>query len=117
MCMEVLGFLIKDKCESKRWNPVRASRGGPEFSNLFFADDLVLFGKVDEKNCESIKDALDVFCDLSGQKENHGKSWVHFSPNISADRRGELGSCLNLHSTLNLGKYLGFPLKLLGSTN
>lgn len=48
MCMEVLGFLIKDKCESKRWNPVRA-RGGPELSHLFFVDDLVLFGKVDEK--------------------------------------------------------------------
>jgi len=37
-------------------------------SYLFFADYLVLFGKVDEKNWQSIKDALDVFCDLSKKK-------------------------------------------------
>ena len=58
MCMEVLVFLIKDKCESKLWNPVRASRGGPEFSLLFFADDLVLFGKANEKKLSKHKGCI-----------------------------------------------------------
>lgn len=58
MCMEVLVFLIKDKCESKLWNPVRASRDGPEFSLLCFADDLVLFGKADEKNLSKRKGCI-----------------------------------------------------------
>ena len=55
-------------------------------SYLFFADYLVLFGKVDEKNWQSIKDALDVFCDLSKKKVNYGKFRVYFSPNIFEDR-------------------------------
>ena len=66
MCMEVLGFLIKDECDSNLWDPIKASRGGPAFSHLFFADDLVLFGKANEKNCQSIKDTLEVFCELFG---------------------------------------------------
>ena len=46
------------------------------------------FGKADEKNCQSIKDALDVFCDLFEQKVNYGKFQVYFSPIVSEDRRG-----------------------------
>ena len=67
--------------------------------DIFYADDLVLFGKADEKNGQSIKDALDVFCELSRQKVNHGKSRVYFSPNVSAKKRGMLHSRLDLHST------------------
>ena len=117
MCMEVLGFMIKDKCDSKLWDPVKASRGGLAFSHLFFADDLILFGKADKKNYTSIKEALDSFCELSRQKVNNRKSWVYFSPNVFGERREELYYCLDLHSALNLGKYLGFPLKLPGTTN
>ena len=68
MCMEILGFLIKDECDSNLWDPIKASRGGPAFSHLFFADNLALFGKANEKNCQSIKDTLEVFCELFGQK-------------------------------------------------
>lgn len=50
LCMEVLGALISDKCNAKLWNPIKASWGGPTFSHLFFADDLVLFAKADRKN-------------------------------------------------------------------
>ena len=46
-CMEFLGHLIEEKCEAKLWAPVKASRSGPSFSHLFFADDLVLFASAD----------------------------------------------------------------------
>ena len=52
MCMEVLGFMIKDKCDSKLWDPMKASRGGLAFSHLFFADDLILFRKADKKTTQ-----------------------------------------------------------------
>lgn len=115
MCMKVFGFLIKDKCGSKLWNLVKASRGGLAFLHLFFADDLVLFGKADMKNCQSMKDALDVFCDLFEEKVSLSKLRVYFSPNVPIEKRAEMCSCLELHSTPNLGKYLGFPLKQHGS--
>lgn len=45
LCMEFLGQLIEEKCNEKLWCPIKASRSGLNFSNLFFADDLVLFAK------------------------------------------------------------------------
>ncbi|KAL0005366.1 hypothetical protein SO802_012927 [Lithocarpus litseifolius] len=117
MCMEVLGFLIRDKCDSNLWDPVSASRGGLAFSHLFFADDLVLFGRADRKNCLSMMDTLDCFCSISGQKINKDKSRIYFSPNIDAGKREELCGIMGMRSTPNLGKYLGFPLKQPGSSS
>ena len=53
--MEVLGFMKKDKCDSKLWDPVKTSRGGLGFSFLFFADDLILFGKAKRKKLHQNK--------------------------------------------------------------
>ena len=111
LCIEVLGALIIDKCEDKLWNPVRASQGGIAFSHLFFTDDLVLFAKADQKNFAVIRDVLDSFCDMSGQKVSNQKSRVFFSPNLPAHERERLSDILGFRSTPNQGKYLGFPIK------
>ena len=57
----------------------------PPFHIYFFADDLVLFAKADMKNCQSIRDTLDTFCELSGQKVSMDKSRVFFSPNVDEE--------------------------------
>ena len=116
MCMEFLSFLILKRCGDLLWDPVKASRIGPSFSHLFFADDLVLFAKVDQKNCQSVKEVLECFCDLSGQKISLHKSKAYFSPNVSFEQRNVLCSILGIASTPNLGKYLGFPIIHSGSS-
>ena len=65
LCMEFFGAYITSMCEVRRWDKVRASRSGPSFSHVFFADDLMLFAKVDRKNCEAIIEVLDNFCNLA----------------------------------------------------
>ena len=65
--MDFLSQLIEDKYYVKLWQPVKASQSGPTFSHILFADDLVLFVKVDYINCSTIRDVLDEFCSLSGQ--------------------------------------------------
>ena len=82
LCMEVLGAMINEKCNEKLWNPIKASQGGLAFSHLFFTDDLVLFAKVDRKNCVAVKEVLDTFCSLSSQKVSATKTRVFFSPNV-----------------------------------
>ena len=115
--MEVLGFLISRRCEENLWDPVQALRGGQAFSHLFFSDDLVLFAKSDLQNYISVRESLDTFCDFSGQKVSLNKSKVYFSPNTSLESREEMCGVLGIHSTPNLGKYLGFPIKYPGSSS
>ena len=111
LCMDYLGQLILEKCEAKLWQPVKASQSGPVFSYLFFADDLVLFGKADGLNCSITRDALDDLCNMSGQSVSITKSRAFFSPNVDRDTRESLCDILRFTSTPSLGKYLGFPIK------
>ena len=93
------------------WDPIKASREGLAFSHLFFAEDLVLFAKVDRKNCLAVRDVLDSFCSLLEQKVSNAKSRVFFSPNVNPDTRANLCEILEFQSTPTLDKYLGFPMK------
>ena len=109
--MDYLSQLIEEKCNQKPWNPVKASRNGLIFSHLMFADDLILFAKVDLSNCSTIRDVLDDFCAVSGQTISDSKSKVYFSPNVDQDTRESLSDILGFTSTPNLGKYLGIPIR------
>ena len=116
LCMDYLGQLILEKCEAKMWQPVKASQSGLAFSHLFFADDLVLFGKADGLNCSTIRDVLDDFCNMLGQSVSITNSRAFFSPNVDRDTRESLCDILGFASTPSLGKYLGFPIKHSGTS-
>ena len=111
LCMEMLSFFIHDKCSNNLWDPLKVACGGPAFSHLCYADDLVLFAKANLKNSQSIKDVLESFCELSGLKVNLLKSKIFFSPNVSQISRDSICETIGFEATSNLGKCLGFPLK------
>ena len=117
LCMDYLGQLIQEKCEAKLWQPVKASQGGPTFSHMFFADDLVLFAKANATNCIAISNTIDEFCRLSGQTVSEAKSKVYFSPNVDRDSRESVYDILEFSSTPSLGKYLGFPIRHTSSSS
>uniref|UniRef100_A0A2N9F3E9 Protein kinase domain-containing protein n=1 Tax=Fagus sylvatica TaxID=28930 RepID=A0A2N9F3E9_FAGSY len=110
LCMEFLGALIDSKCALGDWTKVKASRGGPGFSHVFFADDLLLFAKANDRNCSAIADVLDVFCSMSDQKVSHTKSRIFFSSNVPALIKHSIYDSLGFLPTDFLGKYLGFPI-------
>ncbi|KAK7857681.1 putative ribonuclease h protein [Quercus suber] len=97
-------------CEEKRWEKIKASKNGPSFSHIFFADDLMLFAKANSKNCNAILEVLNNFCDLASQKVNWGKSRIFFSSNIPRRRKRQLCRKMGIEATNNLGRYLGFPI-------
>lgn len=111
LCMEFLGLLIQEKCRLKLWQPIKASRSGPAFSHLLFANDLVFFAKADYINCGAIRDVINEFCSVLGQSISESKSKVYFFSNVDKDTRESLCDILGFASTPNLGKYLGFPIK------
>ena len=111
LCMEFLGTQILDLCEQKSWDTIKASRNGPIFSHIFFADDLLLFAKANSKNCVAIMEELDNFCNLAGRMVSKNKSHILFSLNVARRRRRRrLCNKMGVSETSELGRYLGFPL-------
>lgn len=45
MCMERLYQTIEEAIVAKKWKPIRASRDDPVLSNLFFANNIILFAE------------------------------------------------------------------------
>ena len=43
LCVERLSHLSNEAVKSGRWKPIRLFRRGPDLSQLFFADDMMLF--------------------------------------------------------------------------
>ncbi|KAK3198637.1 hypothetical protein Dsin_022052 [Dipteronia sinensis] len=105
ICMEKLSHIITQTLSKGRWKPVRISRGGPEVSHLFFADDLTLFGHASEHQASIMRKCLDYFCDLSGEQASFAKSRVLCSNNISDAKAKELADLCGSPITKNLGKY------------
>ena len=93
---------------------MKASSGGPSFSHIFIADDL-MFVKANTRNCEAIFAALGSFCDIVRQKVSRTMSRIFFSPNVSVQMKMDICQQLGIQSTRNLGKYLGFPILHQGS--
>ena len=77
---------------------------------MFFADNLILFAKVEEQACEAISEVLNRFCKESGQKVSREKSKIYFSPNVQEGVKEEIYTKLGIQATTNIRKYLGFPI-------
>lgn len=81
ICMDHLSQMIQDEVSKKAWHPFQFPRTNLSISHLLFADDLLLFGKTDQKTLNSLHDTLHLFFNLSGQTMNNSKSELLFSPN------------------------------------
>ncbi|XP_019265527.1 PREDICTED: uncharacterized protein LOC109243087 [Nicotiana attenuata] len=110
MCMERLSRSIDNTVLHNQWHPISISRSGPKISHLFFADDLTLFAKANDRNGNTILSILQNFNEQSGQKINLTKSRVLFSSNITQDVIQHLTNSLSIKHTTSFGKYLGFPI-------
>jgi hypothetical protein len=110
LCMEYLCLKILEACDNNSWKAIKASRSGPVFSHLFFADDLLSYAEASISYCHTITRVLEDFC-YHRKKVNLSKSKVFFSPNVNPNLRQHLCGILGVSSTPNLGKYLGFPLR------
>lgn len=110
MYMERLSRTIQQAVKSNSWNPIKISTQGPSLSHLIFADDLILFAKVDAKNCNTIANILNNFRVELYQNVNCSKSRILFSKNCKTATRTLCTSILSIEEKYSFGKYLGFPI-------
>ncbi|XP_057720278.1 uncharacterized protein LOC130934758 [Arachis stenosperma] len=110
LCMERLACYISQKVVEGVWKPVSVTRGGPKFSHLMFADDLLLFCQATKSQVQMVMHSLNIFYKASGMKVNFEKSKVFCSKNVTAHRRDIFNSVSSIHFALDLGRYLGVNL-------
>lgn len=109
LCMERLNQVIEEAIIAQRWKPICASRNGPQLSNLFFADDIILFGEATVDQASVISECLQRFCVASGSNISFGKSRVYFSKNVNIESSTAISETLGIEATEDLGLYLGMP--------
>ncbi|KAA3474835.1 GTP cyclohydrolase 1-like [Gossypium australe] len=110
LCMEWLGHFISSEMKIGRWHPIRLSRSGPALSHIFFADDLVIFSKVEMNQTHLLKDILRCFCDLSDHKISARKSKMFFSKGVDTSLSDQISQLFSFQKVRNLGNYLGVLL-------
>ncbi|XP_074270970.1 uncharacterized protein LOC141594882 [Silene latifolia] len=77
MCLEKLQQAIDVRVRGKDWIPLPMCKNGPRISNLFFADNMVLFAEARADQAIVIKYVLDNFCQASGEKVSMGGNEEH----------------------------------------
>ena len=61
LCMEYFCLKILEACDNNSWKAIKASRSGPVFSHLFFADDLLSCAEASISCCHTITRVLEDF--------------------------------------------------------
>jgi hypothetical protein len=103
LCAKALSVM----CLRAENNGVLISKNGPRINHLFFADDCLLFCKVNLVEWRRLTWILDKYERALSQKLNKEKTYLFFSWNTSEDRKKEITQLSGLQATRQYDKYLG----------
>lgn len=107
LVMEWLSMDIHNEVSREIWRSIAINRGGMGISNLFFANDLMLFSEATEDQAGVIMECMARFSAISGLDINLGKSQIFCSPNTPNTMKRRIGEVTKIPVTNHLGKYLG----------
>uniref|UniRef100_A0A2N9HKW7 Reverse transcriptase domain-containing protein n=1 Tax=Fagus sylvatica TaxID=28930 RepID=A0A2N9HKW7_FAGSY len=88
LCGEGLSALLHQATERGNLHGVACSRGGPQISHLFFADDSLLFCNATMEECAVLLEKLRWYEKASGQSVNTDKTSLFFSRNTAENFKG-----------------------------
>ena len=86
------------------------NRGGPDFTNIMFADDIMLFSKASNRDVFALYNCLEKYCSWSGQLINRSKSGIIFSKMVQLNKKRRLKNELQMKKVPDNAYYLGAPL-------
>ncbi|KAK4411817.1 LINE-1 retrotransposable element O protein [Sesamum angolense] len=88
---------------------VKVCRIAPAISHLFYADDLIIFCRAEEKDAHTVRQCLSKFEEWSSQLANSNKSMVHFSENVTKEQKDDILRILQMPECNHRSKHLGLP--------
>ena len=107
LCSEGLNRLIQ---QATRDNVIRGfslCKNGPKITNLFFADDTLLFCRTRMEDLVAIQHILALYGGASSPQINRRKTTLFFSKVVSEEKKREILSFLGVPEIKEYEKYLG----------
>ena len=84
-------------------------KNGPKITNLFFADDTLLFFRARMEDLQAVQHILSLYEGASSQQMNRKKTTLFFSKAVSEEKKREILSFLGVPEIKEYEKYLGLP--------
>ena len=109
LCTEVLSSLCIHAQDNGTLAGIRVSRGSPFITHLLFADDTMFFCRSSEGGVAKLKEILNVYEAVSGQRINLQKSAITFSAKTPPEVKLRVKATLDIAAEGGAGKYLGLP--------
>lgn len=102
LCTEGLSTLIHHPKLNGALHGIKMAQASPAVSDLFFADDSLLFTKASCQEANMKKELLNAFETASGQAINYQKSTLCFSPNVNGGVRASIKFILGISMVTRL---------------
>ena len=109
LCQEVLSRLIDKEFATGVISGVSMNRNGLAFTNVTYADDIMLFAKANNREVQALDACHGKYCQWSGQLVSREKSGLIFSKLVSRERKREIKLELNMKTVPQNANYLGAP--------
>ncbi|CAM8995607.1 unnamed protein product [Rhodiola kirilowii] len=110
LCSKWLSLEIEARCRTRFLSGIKICRGVPNITHLFFADDCMIYARATEEDFAELKDILDRYEEVFGQRINFSKSDVLFSRNVDPVQKKLLANLMGVLAVQSHSKYLGLPL-------
>jgi hypothetical protein len=109
MCAEGLSSLLSRASQDGQILGVPISARGVKLSHLFFADDSLLFCRVNFNEWGAVLNILQRYELASGQKLNSEKTSIYYSRNTRRAFKEFIQDSTGIHVSASYEKYLGLP--------
>ncbi|KAL6211771.1 hypothetical protein ACLB2K_016994 [Fragaria x ananassa] len=110
LCSEGLTSLFQNVEREGLVHGAKFSEGSPPISHLLFADDSMLFGRVEMQELTLLKQCLLLYERAAGQKVNFQKSVVAFGSGLLEEQKSLIATFLGVPVVPFHEKYLGLPI-------
>lgn len=96
MVQDVLSIGISKTMEEDKISGIKMKMNCSSISYVFFANDNILFLKMNIKECFNVNDVSEAYCKVSGQRINFKKSYLCFFKACSLNIVSSICQALNV---------------------
>lgn len=114
LAVNELSLSMQEALNTNHLSGIQLGPACPSIHSLMFADDLIVCGRADNEDANTIAHIINQFCDVSGQTPNWNKSSILFSKNTDISLRNSIKNIFPAPDMDLNTIHLGHPLILPG---